>query len=103
MDFTVRIFILQIFKYRRPPAVLRNSETRKQMNYKISNGKILLTGPDRLETAERDLYILDGRISFGPAGLPEESFEVRKRALKSLTRPAIWSCRALSTCIPMPT
>ena len=46
------------------------------MNYKISNGKILLTGPDRLETAERDLYILDGRISFGPAGLPEESFEV---------------------------
>ena len=76
MDFTVRIFILQIFKYRRPPAVLRNSETRKQMNYKISNGKILLTGPDRLETAERDLYILDGRISFGPAGLPEESFEV---------------------------
>ena len=76
MDFTVRIFILQIFQYRRPPAVLRNSETRKQMNYKISNGKILLTGPDRLETAERDLYILDGRISFGPAGLPEESFEV---------------------------
>ena len=63
------------------------------MNYKIINGTILKSDPEKLYTLSEDLFVVDGKVY---ENLPEN---VRKKNLRSLMQRTTLSCPDSSICI----